>query len=251
MHSSSDKKANIDKALKLMQKCDKPDIICLSEKFLYWGNKLEPETPDSPVVELFKNFAKENGVNIILGSIELTAGQKNKVTNSSLVINRAGDVIHRYDKIYMYTVHRKELSINEEKRTVKGNKLGMFKLEGVKVGLGICFDLRFPEYFRKLTEQGAEIMFLPSSFRKATGQIAWDVLPSARAIENQVYFCACNQTGDCGLKARCGNSKIISYDGEIISSLSEEEGYISADLDIDALRKYREEIPVSKQVVDL
>jgi nitrilase len=111
--------------------------------------------------------------------------------------------------------------------------------------------LRFPEYFRKLTEQGAEVMFLPSSFRKTTGQIAWDILPSARAIENQVYFCACNQTGDEGLKARCGNSKIISYNGEIIASMAEEEGHISADLDIDALRKYRKELPVGEASTSL
>jgi len=251
MDSGSDKKANIDTALRLMRGCltDNPDIICLSEKFMYWGTKLEIENLDSPAIGIFKNFSKENNVNIILGSVELASGEKNKITNSSLVISKAGDIIYRYDKIYMYTVHRKDLVINEEKRTARGNKPGIFELEGVKIGLGICFDLRFPEYFRKLTEQGAEVIFLPSSFRKATGQTAWDILPNARAIENQVYFCACNQTGGNELKARCGNSKIISYDGEVISSMAEEEGHISASLDIEALRKYRDEIPVAKQIL--
>jgi nitrilase len=246
MDSRSDKKANIDTSLKLMKEClkDNPDIICLPEKFLFWGTRLEIETPSSPAIEIFKDFAKENSVNVILGSVELDCGEKNRVTNTSFVIDRAGDIIYRYDKIYMYTVHRKDLVINEEKRTKRGGKLGILELEGVKIGIGICFDLRFPEYFRKLAEQGAEIIFLPSSFRKTTGQIAWNFLPNARAIENQAYFCACNQTGDEGLKARCGNSKIISYSGEIIVSLAEEEGYISADLDIDALREYKKEMPV-------
>jgi nitrilase len=251
MDSGNDKKANIDTSLKLMKEClkDNPDIICLPEKFLFWGTRLEIETLGSPAIELFKNFAKENSVNVILGSVELDCGEKNRETNTSLAINKAGDIIHKYDKIYMYTVNRSDLVINEGKRTKRGRKLGIFELEGVKIGVGICFDLRFSEYFRKLADKGAEIIFLPSSFRKTTGQIAWDILPNARAIENQAYFCACNQTGDKGLKARCGNSKIISYNGEIMASMGEEEGYISADLDIDALRKYRKEIPVAKQAV--
>ena len=252
MDSRTDKNANIDASLKLMQRClkDKPDIVCLSEKFLYWGPRKEIEALDSPAIELFRDFAKTNGVNVILGSIELASSEKNKITNSALVLNRAGDIIHRYDKIYMYTVNRKDLKINEERYTLRGDKLGLFELDGVKIGLGICFDLRFPEYFRRLAELGAEVIFLPSSFRKTTGQMAWDILPSARAIENQVYFCACNQTGDEGLKARCGNSKIISYNGEIISALAEEEGYASADLDVAALRKYRKEIPMSRHTAN-
>jgi len=115
------------------------------------------------------------------------------------------------------------------------------------MGVGICVDLRYPEYFRELMKKGAEIIFLPSSFRKATGQLAWDVLTKARAIENQFYFCACGQTGGIGVKARVGNSRIVSFDGKIISEIGEEEGIVSADLDLEALRAFRKEFPVLKQ----
>jgi nitrilase len=99
-----------------------------------------------------------------------------------------------------------------------------------------------------LVKRGAEIIFLPSNFRLRTGQIAWDVLTKARAIENQVYFCACDQTGGIGVLERCGNSRIISYDGKIISEIGFEEGIVTADLDLNSLRQFRKEFPVLMQV---
>lgn len=89
---------------------------------------------------------------------------------------------------------------------------------------------------------------LPSSFRKSTGELAWKILTRARAIENQVYFCACNQTGGIAEKERCGNTQIISYDGTIMANIDKEEGIIIQDLDIEELRKFRKEFPILKQV---
>lgn len=252
MNSGNDKNANIEKAFKFMKASlkDNPDIICISEYFLHCGENKTAEKFDSDIIKKFCSFAKENNTNLILGSIWIVS-DNNMNTNTTLVINRSGEIIHKYDKIYMYTVDREDLKIDEGKYTKRGTELGLFELDGIKIGLGICFDLRFPEYFRKLYLEGAELIFLPSSFRKTTGKIAWEYLTVARAVENQLYFCACNQTGGEGLKARCGNSKIISYNGEIISAMNEEEGHISATIDIEALRKYRKELPTSKQIIDI
>ncbi len=148
----------------------------------------------------------------------------------------------------MYTVDRQDLKINEGRDTVKGKELGIVKIEGVKIGIGICFDIRYPEYFKALALNGVEIIFLPANFRKSTGEIAWEVLTKARAIENQVYFCACDQTGGVAEKERCGNTKVISYDGTIISQLDKEEGIVIADLNIEQLRKFRKEFLILKQV---
>lgn len=112
------------------------------------------------------------------------------------------------------------------------------------MGVGICFDLRYPEYFRELIKEGAEIIFLPSHFRTATGKMAWNILTKARAIENQVYFCACNQTGE----GNCGNTQIISYNGEIISNIEAEEGIITQELDLEKQRTHRQEFPVLEQI---
>ncbi len=148
----------------------------------------------------------------------------------------------------MYTVERDEVTYRELDSIESGSRPGVFELDGITMGVGICFDLRYPEYFRELTKQGAEITFLPSNFRKITGRIAWDVLPMARAIENQVFFCAVSQTGNTGVKERCGKSTVISFAGAIIAQMGEEEGIITADLDLESLRKFRREFPVLKQI---
>lgn len=132
----------------------------------------------------------------------------------------------------------------KRRRQFHGKNNGVFELDGIKMGVGICFDLRFPEYFRELIKVGAEIIFLPSHFRKATGELAWNVLTRARAIENQVYFCACDQTGD-GI---CGNTQVISYEGEIMSILERDEGIVVQELDLEKQRKYRRQMPVLEQM---
>lgn len=86
--------------------------------------------------------------------------------------------------------------------------------------------------------------FLPSHFRKATGEIAWNILTRARAIENQVYFCACNQTGE----GNCGNTQVISYEGKILTNIESGEGIIAQEIDLEAQRKYRKELPVLEQM---
>ncbi|MDE5587469.1 MAG: hypothetical protein K2I72_03745 [Bacilli bacterium] len=250
INSQDQKEENIKKAFHWMDESVKQgvDIICLSEKFLYWGKDRGAENLESNVIESFKDYAKKNQVNIILGSIALQVEDTENITNTALIINREGEIIHRYDKIYMYTVDRKDLQVDEGKDTVKGTNLGLVEIEGVKIGIGICFDLRYPEYFKTLVLNGAEVIFLPSSFRKSTGELAWEVLTKARAIENQVYFCACNQTGGINEKERCGNTRVVSYDGTILSEIKEEEGIVIADLDIEKLREFRKEFPVLKQV---
>lgn len=250
MDSKDNKRENIEKAIKFMDEAVKKDsdIICLSEKFLYWGKDRGAESIDSDIISNFKEYAKKNNVNIILGSLALKVESSDNITNTTLVINRKGEIIHRYDKIYMYTVDKDDLKIDEGKDTIKGNKLGLVEIDGVKIGIGICFDIRYPEYFKTLALNGAEVIFLPANFRKATGKLAWDILTRARAIENQVYFCACDQTGGIAEKERCGNTQIISYDGTILANIEKEEGIIVEDLDIESLRTFRKEFPVLKQI---
>lgn len=252
MDSRDDKEKNFYKALKFAEKAlsDAPDVICFSEMFLYWGAEKvkECEELNSKYISAFCDFAKTNNVNVILGSVALKTNKKGKVTNTTLVIDRKGKIIHKYDKIYMYDVERKDMVVRESDSTIPGNKLGLFTIDNVKMGVGICVDVRYPEYFQALAKKGAEIIFLPSSFRKKTGLLAWEHLTRARAIENQVYFCACDQTGESGVKERCGNTRIISYEGTLLKNIEKKEGVISADLDLDALRKFRTEFPVLKQI---
>jgi predicted amidohydrolase len=248
LDSRDDKDLNFKKAMKFAKQCLPTDVICFSERFLYWGNEKlkESENLDSKYIKSFQDFAKDNNVNIIFGSVALK--KDSKVTNTSIVINRNGEIIHKYDKIYMFNVNKEDIVVKESESTIPGSKLGFFELEGVKIGLGICYDLRYPEYFQSLALKGAEIIFLPANFRKRTGELAWDHLTKARAIENQVYFCACGQTGESGVKERCGKTRILSYDGKIINEIEVKEGIIFADLDLNSLRKFRKDFPVLKQI---
>ena len=219
---------------------EKPDIICLSELFLSWGKDFYGGIVKQDEIKKYQTFAKDNNVNLILGSVALESNVDNKSTNTSFVIDRNGNIVGRYDKIHLYIANKPDFKIDERDDTIPGTQLGLFELDNIKIGVGICFDLRFPEYFRELVKNGAEIIFLPSHFNKSTGNIAWEVLTKARAIENQVYFCSVNQTGN----KLCANTKAISYDGEILKSLDDEEGVLTVDLDLEKQKIYRKEIPV-------
>ena len=246
MKSDGNKKENEEKTFGFLNKAIKnnPDIICLSELFLSWGKDFDSGIIDIDDIKIYQEFAKNNNVNLILGSVALKNKNLNKTTNTCFIINRVGNIICRYDKKYMYVVNRQDFKLDERDDTIPGKTLGIVEIERVRIGIGICFDLRFPEYFRQLTKNGASIIFLPAHFRENTGSIAWNILTKARAMENQVYFCACNQTGD-GL---CGNSKVIDYEGNIVKELGKEEGILTVELDLDKQEKYRRELPVLEQM---
>ena len=223
---------------------DNPDVICLSELFLSWGEDFDGGKVRQEEISKYQDFAKTNNVNIILGSVALVSDIPSKTTNTCFIINRDGNIVGRYDKRYLYKVNRPDFKFDEGGDTVPGKGLGIFELDDIKIGVGICFDLRFPEYFRELTRRGAQVIFLPAHFNKNTGSLAWDVLTRARAIENQVFFCAVNQTGE----NLCANTMAVSYDGETLGSMGREEGVLTLDLDIKTQRRFREENPFLEQI---
>jgi predicted amidohydrolase len=248
--STDNKDANAEKAKEYIAKAaaQGADIVSLAEDFLYKGDNVVPEDlGSSHYIAGFKELAKEVSINIVLGSMFL-ASSEGKPTNTSLIIDRSGKIIHKYHKQYMYDVERPDFTYHESDEVQPGNALGVFTLEDITMGVGICVDLRYPEYFRDLTRAGAEIVFLPANMRKVTGGRAWDVLTVARALENQLFFAACGQIGQTGVKERVGNSRIVSFDGQVLSEIGAEEGLVVADLDLTALRAFRKEFPVLKQV---
>lgn len=241
------KQENEEKVFKQLYEavCDKPDVICLTELFLSWGKDFAGGKVQYNEIKKYQDFASENNVNIILGSVALESNIPGKTTNTCFVIDRNGSIVGKYDKIHMYKVNKQDFKLDENDDTIPGKELGVFEIDNVKIGIGICFDLRFPEYFRELIKKGVKVIFLPSHFNKNTGSIAWDVLTKARAIENQVYFCAVNQTG----KTLCANTRVVLYNGEVLKSLSDEEGILTVDLDFKAQEEYRKENPFLDEYV--
>lgn len=125
MDSTGHRKENEEKALKFMQQAvkEKADTVCLSESFVYWGKEYEQRCCTLKDIEKYKDFARENNINIVLGSVTLLDENSNKAANTCFVINRSGNIVHRYDKKYMYKVNRNNLIVDEAQRTaVRKNK---------------------------------------------------------------------------------------------------------------------------------
>ncbi len=234
----------------------KPDVIALPENFYWRGDKknlsaiARGATPQ--ILAQFRSLAKESAVTILLGSVVELSNVPGKFYNTSILIGPSGKILARYRKIHLFDIALGAgVSVHESKTTVPGRKAVTTRIGGRCAGLAVCYDLRFPELFRRLTLRGARMIFLPSNFTRVTGQAHWETLVRARAIENQVFMVAPAQTGVhpvTGL-ASFGNSLIVDPWGRILArgSLDREE-VISASLDFKDQDRLRREFPVLRHL---
>ena len=170
-----------------------------------------------------------------------------RVRPASLVYNPAGEVIARYDKMHLFDVQvaDKQAQYSESSSFEAGDQLVWADTPMGRIGLSICYDLRFPELYRRLLEGGAEILTVPSAFTKVTGEAHWEVLLRARAIENQCYVLAANHGGVHNAKRETfGHSMIVDPWGRILAQLGQGEGFATAEIDLDALHELRGQMPV-------
>lgn len=227
-----------------------PHVICLPEVFNFRSseaaenNLAAEEIPCGPTFNWASALASELNIWLIAGSILEKDPNFTNPFNSCFVINPQGKLEAKYRKINLFKLHLENApELCEPRYREAGDELVSFEIEGHKVGLAICFDLRFPEIFR----QDCEIFFLPSAFTYKTGQAHWEILCKARAIENQCFLVAANQS----LKANCwGHSLVIGPWGEILASLeNEEEGFVTCEIDFEELKKIRQKLPLKKALI--
>ena len=190
-----------------------------------------------------RNLAKKYKKWVLIGSLILKI--KNKLVNRSILISSKGRIRCYYDKIHMYDA---KLSAKEkyfESRIFKsGNKIKISKLPWGKIGLSICYDLRFPGMYKKMSKRGAIFISVPSAFTETTGKKHWHTLLKARAIENFSYVFAPGQAGKhCNGRKTYGHSLIVSPDGEIIKELGKKEGVITSNIYPNFVKKLRKTIP--------
>lgn len=241
-----DKKANLDKVKNYIEQYQwyKPDLVVLPEVFNTGVDhkdlqKLAEVVPEGETTELMISLAKKFGTNIIAGSFaeKLTDGS---YRNTSVAINRDGEIIGKYHKIHLFNYHGSE----ESKYVSPGDSPCIVETDIGKIGLTICFDIRFPELYRCLTYAGAEIIVNTAAFPYPKLD-HWVTLNKARSIENIVYMIAVNQCGRVGIKRQnLGMSMVINPWGEVIASAGSDEGVMMAEIDLDYLRKTRTEFPV-------
>jgi len=194
-----------------------------------------------------KKLAKKYKKWILVGSLIIKIA-KNKLVNRSVLIDKNGKIKSYYDKIHMYDVilSKKERYF-ESKTFAAGNKIKLFKLPWGKIGFTICYDLRFPNLFRKLSKSGSIFLSVPSAFTETTGKRHWHSLLKARAIENFCYVFAPAQGGKhYNGRKTFGHSMIVSPDGKILKELNKKEGVITASINPSLPKKMRSIIPSLK-----
>ena len=195
-----------------------------------------------------KKLAKEHRIWILIGSLIIKVS-KNKLVNRSVLIDSKGRIKSFYDKIHMYdVVLNKNEKYFESKTFSKGKKLKSFNLPWGKLGLSICYDLRFPNLYRKLAKTGSIFLSVPSAFTETTGKKHWHSLLKARAIENFSYIFAPAQAGKhYNGRKTFGHSMIVSPDGKILKELKKSEGVITVSIDTKLPDKLRSIIPSLKK----
>jgi deaminated glutathione amidase len=226
------------------------DIVLLPEKWNAWmdGPRLRPlaERIDSgETVDAMARWAREHGINLIGGSIAIAADDET-VHNVSIAFDRGGNRIAAYTKIHLFDVDVGGFSYRESDGTAAGSDLVTAELDGITIGLTVCYDLRFPELYRALAlDHGARILTIPSNFTLHTGMAHWEVLLRARAIENQAFVLATGQHGTPGGldKPSYGHSMIIDPWGTVLAQAPDGDGVIVADLDLAAQAAIRERLP--------
>jgi predicted amidohydrolase len=251
MNSRDDKMENVATALALIDRAAATGarLVALPEVWTYLGdadgNRDNAEPVPGPTIARLAERARHHGIYLHCGSIyELRAGDP-RIFNTTVVLDPGGDVIATYRKIHMYDVVLDGVATYQESATVSpGDEIVTVDIDGVTVGLTICYDLRFPELFRILALRGAELIVLPAAFTMTTGKDHWEVLIRARAIENGVYMLAPGQVGShAGNKWCYGRSLIVDPWGTVLATASDQETVISADVDCSFLRTVRRQVP--------
>ena len=191
----------------------------------------------------FKNFCKKYSIWSLIGSIAIKL-TNNKIVNRSFIINPHGEIVSKYDKIHMFDIFLNGEEHYESKTIDFGDEAVLVNTGFCKIGHSICYDIRFPNLYRKLSQAGAEILVVPAAFTKVTGSAHWHVLNRSRAIENISYVIAPCAIGKIeGGGESYGHSLIIDPWGKIIKDGGNKRGIITASIDISLVKKYRKQLP--------
>jgi predicted amidohydrolase len=253
MTSTEDIQANLAEALRMVDEAAAAGVqlVAFPEVFLFLGGrqgKLENATQvEGPVVARFREAAARHGMMILLGSIhERMPDREDKVYNTSILIDASGEVLATYRKLKLFDVELPNLTIRESDTIEPGDALPPVVDTPIgKVGLTICFDLRFPDLYQHLRRKGAEVVFAPSNFTAPTGAVHWETLLRARALETQVYLAAPAQWGKHNPKfSSWGHTALVDPWGAICSLAPDRTGLTYGEIDLEYLRKVRRELPM-------
>lgn len=251
LNAREDRAANLTTARDLLIRAadSGADLAVLPEYVDYLGpaeGLPRPEPIDGQFAEFFAATARELRMWVLAGSFHEVGPDPARTFNTSLLFDRTGTLAGTYRKIHMYDVEIPGRVSYQESRTVApGAEPVVVDVEGIPVGLSICYDLRFPELYRRLAGHGgAKVLVVPAAFMLYTGRDHWEVLLRARAIENQCYVVAAAQIGNHEPGRTClGRSMVIDPWGTVLAQAPDTTGVTVADLDFERLERIRLELP--------
>jgi predicted amidohydrolase len=197
-----------------------------------------------PFTDAFAHVARRHDVWILAGSVAETSGDPARPYNTSTLIAPDGSIAATYRKIHLFDIAVDDGPVDTESARVSpGNEAVVAEVDGVKIGLSVCYDLRFPELYRTLALAGAEVITVPSNFTERTGRDHWEVLLRARAIENGAWVLAPGQSGGPPGQPAYGRSMIIDPWGTVVAQAPDGVGIIRADVETDRVAAVRRQIP--------
>jgi len=260
MTSGPDVAANLQQALPLLERAAARGarVAALPENFSFMGlgdadKRAVAEAEGSgPIQDFLARTAQRLQLWIIAGTIPLKVEGDGRVAAASVVFDAEGRQVGRYDKIHLFDVDipGKAETYRESANVAPGSLLKVLETPAGRVGLSVCYDIRFPELFRQLSAAGAQILIVPSAFTAPTGRAHWETLLRARAIENLCYVIAPAQSGfHPNGRETYGDSMIVDYWGRVLARLPRGRGSVVADLDVTKQTQVRESFPALRHRV--
>jgi len=250
MSSRADKAANLERAEALVAHAAATgaDVVVLPEKWNLIGSAEALHAGAEPLegesVSAMSAWAKRHGITLVGGSITERREGREKLSNTCVVLDPDGEIASLYRKIHLFDVEVGGLVYRESEAEEAGDEPVVTELEGWGVGLSVCYDLRFPELYRILALQGAELLTVPANFTLVTGKDHWELLLRARAVENQCYVAAAAQVGEVMPgRPSFGRSLLADPWGIVLAAAPDEETVVVAELDRARLEAVREKLP--------
>ena len=254
MKVQNDKQANIDEAIRLIQEVAAegadlailPEMFCCPYNNIYFREYGEAERGGAH--QALSEAAKSNRVYVVGGSIPELDGDK--VYNTSYIFDRRGAQIGKHRKMHLFDIDVEGGQRFKESDVLSaGDEVTVFDTEFCKMGVAICYDIRFPELSRLMALRGAEIIIVPAAFNMTTGPAHWEILFRGRALDNQVYAIGVSSARDYEASYHSyGNSIVAAPWGNIVNRMDEKQGYIIQEIDLEQVAKVRKELPMLKHL---
>ena len=222
-----------------------PEYFCVMEQPGMSKTRFAEAPGSGPVQQMLSQAAARHGMWVVGGSLPLRCPQPDRVYNSTIAFGPDGRMVARYDKMHLFAFERGNERYAEADTIAPGDNPAAFDADGLRIGLSICYDLRFPELYRALSQPSpCDAFLVPAAFTYTTGEKHWEILLRARAIENLAYVVASAQGGRHANGRRTwGHSMIIDPWGEVLAMLAEGEGVITADIESERIASWRASLP--------